>query len=156
MEEKLKLGFTGEYEHNLDDKGRVSLPTKIRKYIEDHTTVAEAAGRVVLSKSSNRDCLELFMVEDWNRMVSSHIQGMSIKNNTVEDPVMDTGRNTDIVAIDKAGRIMINAKLQELASMEKGVVFVGAIDRVQVWAGSKLKEYDKGRKKWSSKQKQKK
>jgi MraZ protein len=141
----LKTGFTGEYEHNLDDKSRVSLPSKIKKYIEGIAESEETAGRVVLTKSATRKCLELFTLDDWQRMVASYNQGMSLKENKVEDSIVDVGRRTDTVTMDKAGRIMINSKLKEFAEIKKQVVFVGAIDRVLIWGAEKLEEYDKGR-----------
>jgi MraZ protein len=141
----IKTGFTGEYEHNLDEKGRVSLPAKIKKYIEEAADGEELAGKIVLTKSTTRKCLEAFMVDDWQRMVASYNQNMNLKENKVDDSIVDVGRNTDTVTLDKAGRIMINGKLKEFAEIKKKVVFIGAIDRVLIWSSELLAEYDKGR-----------
>jgi MraZ protein len=141
----IKTGFTGEYEHNLDEKGRVSLPAKIKKYIEEAADGEELAGKIVLTKSTTRKCLEAFMADDWQRMVASYNQNMNLKENKVDDSIVDVGRNTDTVTLDKAGRIMINGKLKEFAEIKKKVVFIGAIDRILIWSSEKLAEYDKGR-----------
>jgi DNA-binding transcriptional regulator/RsmH inhibitor MraZ len=78
-------------------------------------------------------------------MVASYNQNMNLKENKVDDSIVDVGRNTDTVTLDKAGRIMINGKLKEFAEIKKKVVFIGAIDRILIWSSEKLAEYDKGR-----------
>ncbi len=144
-EEVVKTGFTGEYVHKIDDKDRISIPAKIKKYIEDASDGEETASKVVITKSTTHKRLEMFMLDDWQRMVASYSQNMSLKDNRVDDSIAEVGRKTDIVGIDKAGRIIVNQKLKEFAGIKKKVVFVGAIDRVLIWSAEKLEEYDKGR-----------
>lgn len=141
----VKTGFTGEYVHKIDDKDRISIPAKIKKYIEEASDSEEAAAKVVITKSTTHKRLELFMLDDWQRMVASYSQNMSLKDNRVDDSIAEVGRKTDIVSMDKAGRVIINQKLKEFAGIKKKVVFVGAIDRVLIWSEEKLEEYDKGR-----------
>jgi MraZ protein len=141
----IKTGFTGQYEHNLDDKGRVSLPAKFKKYIEQVVSVPENAGQLVLTKGS-RECIEIFTAEDWEKMVEGFSQNTSLKGGNNPDEIREKARLTDQVSLDKSGRIMINANLKSFAGIKKKVVFLGVIDRIEVWAADKLAEYDNGRK----------
>lgn len=140
----IKTGFTGQYEHSLDDKGRVSLPAKIKKYIEHIASGPEYAGQVVLSRGS-RECIEIFTTEAWEKMVEQFNQTTSFKGGNNPDEIRDRARFSDTVALDKSGRISINGNLKAFAGIKKKVVFIGAIDRVEIWAAEKLAEYDNGR-----------
>ena len=140
----LKTGFTGQFEHNLDDKGRVSLPAKFKKYIEQIVSDPENAGQLVLSKGSH-DCIEAYTADDWEKMVEGFNQNTSLKGGNNPDEIRDKARFTDTVTLDKSGRIMINANLKAIAGIKKKVVFLGVIDRIEIWAAEKLAEYDNGR-----------
>ncbi|HRU39169.1 MAG TPA: division/cell wall cluster transcriptional repressor MraZ [Candidatus Goldiibacteriota bacterium] len=140
----IRTGFTGQYEHSLDDKGRVSLPSKYKKYIEQITANPENAGQLVLT-TGKHECIEIFTGEDWERMVESFNRTASLKDGNNPDDIRDKSRMTDPVSLDKSGRITINANLKKYAGIKKKVVFVGVIDRIEIWDPQKLEEYYKGR-----------
>jgi MraZ protein len=134
----IKTGFVGNFRHNLDMKNRVSLPAKIKKYIEEVAESPEYSSRIMLAKG--RDCIEGFMVADWQRMVEQVQQNMSFKRNAGDEELEEIAMTADQVQIDKSGRIMINAELKKCAEIGKNVVFVGAIDRFRIWSAEKFDE----------------
>jgi len=140
----IKTGFVGQYEHRLDDKNRVSLPAKHKKYIEMISSDPENAGEVMLRMGSH-DCIEIFPIETWNKMVETFTQNTTFNGGNSPDEVRAKSRLSDQVSIDKSGRIMINSNLKAEAGINKKVVFLGVIDRIEIWAAEKLAEYDKGR-----------
>ncbi len=134
----IKTGFVGNFRHNLDVKNRVSLPAKIKKYIEEVAESPEYSSRIMLAKGG--DCIEGFMVADWQRMVEQVQQNMSFKRNAGDEELEEIAMTADQVQIDKSGRIMINAELKKCAEIGKNVVFVGAIDRFRIWSAEKFDE----------------
>ncbi len=123
--------FLGEYDHALDDRGRVTLPRKIRQEIEDR--------EVVLAKGFD-PCMFGFDKGSWEREAAKHL----------EAPVTDEkARNVrrylfagaQKVEVDKLGRILLPAQLKEYASIAREVVIIGAGDHFEIWDQAKWKEH---------------
>lgn len=115
--------FLGEYVHSLDERGRVTLPRKIRQELED--------GEIVLSRGFET-CVFGFAKESWEKEATKQL----------EAPVTDsTGRKirrylfsaAQKVEIDKLGRILMPAQLKEYASISHEVVIIGAGDHFEIW-----------------------
>ena len=140
----IRTGFVGKYQHNLDDKNRVSLPAKIKKYIEEVASSPEFGERIMLTKGKD-GCIDGFMVSDWQMMVEKVQVNMSFKRNPDDEDLEEIAMNADQVTIDKSGRIMINADLKKYAELNKSAVFVGGIDRFRIWNPDKLAEKYNGR-----------
>ncbi|MCE5300833.1 MAG: hypothetical protein LLG37_08200 [Spirochaetia bacterium] len=144
----LKTGFVGTYQHNLDAKNRVSMPAKIKKYIEEMEQDPERGSSIILIKSHDRsgnECLEGFMVSDWERMVGKVQQEMNFVRKEEDMDLDEVAEKADTVQIDNSGRIMINPMLKAHAKISRGVVFTGSIDRFRVWSAEKYAEKNNGR-----------
>jgi len=123
--------FLGEYDHALDDRGRVTLPRKIRQEIEER--------EVVLSRGFD-ECIFGFDKGSWERESAKHL----------EAPVTDTKARelrrylfaaAEKVEIDKLGRILLPALLKEYASIVRDVVVIGAGDHFEIWDRAKWKAH---------------
>ena len=115
--------FLGEYDHALDDRGRVTLPRKVRADIDER--------EVVLSRGFDT-CIFGFDKGSWEREAAKHI----------DTPVTDSkGRQVrrylfagaQKVEIDKLGRILLPAQLKEYAHVSREVVIIGAGDHFEIW-----------------------
>jgi MraZ protein len=137
----IKTGFIGEYDHTLDQKGRVSVPSKFKKYIEEITTDPDAKAEIILLKGDNK-CIIGFPAQDWERMILEHRQGTTLKNIAEGSDLMDISRRAAEASIDKSGRIVIPPALKEFAGIKKAVTFIGVIDRFQIWDKEELKRFD--------------
>ncbi len=135
----IRTGFVGSYHHNLDVKNRVSLPAKIKKYIEAMASTPEHASMIMLTKGKD-ECIEGFMVEDWERMVNQVVQNMSFKRTPEAEELEEVAQGADQITIDKSSRIMLNADLKKYAGIEKNVVFIGSIDRFKIISAEKYAE----------------
>lgn len=116
-------GFIGRYEHQMDDKGRVSLPSAFRR---------EADGGAFVLLQWEEPYLTLFPHAVWSE----------IQQRLVEFRKTDPGAWHHVrrilsgaveVSPDKQGRILIPSWLQEAASLDGAVVLSGNIDRVELW-----------------------
>ncbi|HDQ25921.1 MAG TPA: hypothetical protein ENN43_04160 [bacterium] len=143
----LRTGFIGEYEHSLDDKDRVSIPSKYKKYVEDIADKPEARELLILAKAPGKKrCIEAIPVQDWERLAEDYRKSVTLKDETGEadDKIWQKSRRAFEAVIDRTGRIRIPSKLKEYAGIGKKVIFIGAIDRFQIWGEAELKKFDSG------------
>lgn len=116
-------GYLGQYEFQLDDKGRVSLPSAFRKG-------AEEASFVLLQYE--RPYLTLFPQETWQ-----DVQGRLMEYRKAGPEAASHVRRIAAGAVevtpDRQGRILIPARLQELGSLNGGVLLLGNFNRIELW-----------------------
>ena len=117
----------GEYQHNIDAKGRMIMPAKLREQLGD---------TFVMTKGLD-GCLFVLPTPEWVKL-----------DNELRDKPISTSRKikrffyaskTDC-EIDNNGRILIPGPLREFAQIEKEVVVVGVSTRVEIWSKEKWNE----------------
>ena len=116
--------FTGSVEHNLDDKGRLVVPSRFRERLGAgfFLTIGEPDG-----------CLALYPAATWND-VCAKIEVAPKKDEKFRSFVRHLFAHTDEVSCDAQGRVMIPAALRAWAEIDKDVVSIGSLTRVEVWA----------------------
>ena len=119
--------FKGEYEHAMDAKGRVAFPAKLRKYINP-----AVQDRFIIMKGFDQ-CLYLYPEDKWleveeklNQISSFSTEGRMVKRHLL--------RNADDIVLDNQNRITLTPKMIELAGIDTKVTFIGAGDRIELWA----------------------
>lgn len=116
-------GFLGRYEHQMDEKGRVSLPSAFRRAAE--------GDRFVLLQWE-RPYLTLLPPELW-----AEVQARLIEFRKSEPAAWHHVREIVATAVevspDKQGRILVPSWLQEAAMLEGTVLLQGNIDRIELW-----------------------
>ncbi len=123
--------FLGEYDHVLDDRGRVTLPRKIRQELVENV--------VILARGFDQ-CIFGFDLGSWEKEAEKHL----------ETPVTE-GKARQLrrylfaaaqkVEIDKLGRILLPAQLKEYAAVKDNVVIIGAGDHFEIWEYTAWKAY---------------
>jgi MraZ protein len=127
-------GFTtmliGQYAHTIDDKKRVSLPSKFRK---------ELGGKVVLTHGLD-NCLFVYPIKEWLK-VSEKLAELSMGQ-------ADTrGFNRFMLAgaveadVDALGRILVPDFLKDFAGLKSKVVIIGVHTRIEIWNEKVWGEY---------------
>lgn len=126
-------GFLGEYEVRLDAKGRFLLPSGFKKQIP------EEAAPFVLNRGFEK-CLSLYTNESWAPLFSKLSQ-----LNDFDPEVRKFKRyflnGATPVELDTAGRILIPKNLMEYAGLEKDIVLVSAIDKIEIWDKTKYQQF---------------
>ena len=115
--------FKGQYKHNLDDKGRLVLPTKFRPELVD--------GAVITIGSEG--CLTIYTAEGWKQCVDS-LLSKPMTNVAVRRTMRSLTGNACDIDLDKSGRINIPDYLLERAHITKDVTIVGLGSVIEVWA----------------------
>lgn len=115
--------FLGSFVHQLDDKGRVSLPAPFRKEAADLRFVLIQAYPPALSlyPQSSWAEVEQRLKEIVRHQPESRLWVLSVMANAVE------------LTADSQGRILIPTRLQEAAGLDGQVQMIGAIDRIELW-----------------------
>jgi len=115
--------LVGEYEHTIDDKNRLTLPSKFRQ------TFAEG---IVVTRGMD-GCLFAYTREDWDRLVQSRLATL--------DPLSQEGRRMQRfffagaaeTELDKQGRVGLPGALLQHAKLERDVVVAGVHDHLEIW-----------------------
>ena len=114
--------FIGEYRHNIDAKGRLSIPAKMR---------LECGEKVYVTRG-NEGCLAVYTVEGWQTYYQSLMQLPKTKKKTRVFIRLVTSRATEC-EFDKLGRINIPQVLRNEGQLQKECVIVGAGDHIELW-----------------------
>ena len=116
-------GFVGQYEHHMDEKGRVSLPSAFRREAD--------SDRFVLLQWEP-DYLTLFTASKWVD-VQQRLLDFRRGDPDAWNQVRLIVSGAVEVAPDKQGRILVPAALQAAAGLSGSVLLSGNIDRVELW-----------------------
>lgn len=114
--------FLGEFEHTLDDRGRITLPAKFR---------AELARGVVITRGLDR-CLFLFPMEEWAPL-AERVSALPLGRPNARSLRRLLFSGASNVIPDRQGRILIPAYLREYANINGQVVIAGLNTYVEVW-----------------------
>ncbi len=114
--------FIGEYNHSLDDKGRIAIPAKFR--------VALKTGAVVTKGLDN--CLFLYTKKEWSKIAEKMA---SLPFNKANDRALARHflAGAMDVEFDKQGRTMLPEYLRSFAGLAKKVVIAGLYNRLEIW-----------------------
>jgi MraZ protein len=123
-------GFVGQYEHQMDAKGRVSLPSAFRRQAE--------GDRFVLLQWESA-YLTLFPEEKW-REVQDRLLEYRRSDPGAWHHVRMIISNAVEVATDKQGRILVPSALQDAAKLSGTVLLSGNLDRVEIWDPATYRE----------------
>ncbi|RIK43139.1 MAG: division/cell wall cluster transcriptional repressor MraZ [Chloroflexi bacterium] len=115
--------FLGEFTHNLDSKGRLTIPARYRTALE--------AGLVVTRHPTDR-CLMLFPMSEWEKVAEK------VNNLPLADPRVSLLRRVLFSAAedllpDRQGRILISQRLREHARIADEILIVGMSKFIELW-----------------------
>jgi MraZ protein len=131
--------FIGEYNHNLDDKGRVAVPAKFRATLK--------GGAVVTRGLDN--CLFLYTKKEWQELAGKLAKLPISKSNTRAFARLMLAGAMD-VDFDNQGRIMLPEYLRKFAGLKKNLIIAGLYDRLEIWDEAAWNKYKKGTEKKST------
>jgi len=131
--------FIGEYNHNLDDKGRVAVPAKFRALLK--------GGAVVTRGLDN--CLFLYTKKEWQELAMKLAKLPISQANTRAFARLMLAGAMD-VDFDNQGRIMLPEYLRKFAGLKKNLIIAGLYDRLEIWDEVAWNKYKKGTEKKST------
>lgn len=114
--------FVGEFEHSLDDKGRLTIPQAFREQL---------SGKLFITRGLDK-CLFVLRSSEFDAL-RAKIQSMPISQSQgrLFSRMIGSGAECEL---DKQGRILVPAGLREYAALNGNAVIVGVFTRVEVWS----------------------
>lgn len=114
--------FIGEYNHNMDDRGRLSIPSNFKE---------ELGEKIVIAKGLE-SCLYVYKLSEWDKLVEK-ISNLSFtkKSNREFSRMFLSGAYVN--DIDIKGRVNIDKKLIDYAKLSKECTVIGSGNRIEIW-----------------------
>jgi len=121
----------GKYNNSIDSKNRMTVPSKYRD---------ELGYSCVLTKGNDK-CLYIYPMTEWEK-VRNKLSSLPTSNKSVRAYVRRVYANAVECEIDKQGRITIPPELREFAGIEKDLVTMGVMNRIEIWSRSEWEMFD--------------
>ena len=115
--------FMGEYNHTIDAKGRLIVPSKFREQLGNEFVVTKGLD----------GCLFVYSNEEWHRIEES-LREKPLTSKDARKFMRFFFAGAASCEVDKQGRILLPANLREYAGIEKDVISVGVYSRVEIWS----------------------
>lgn len=122
--------FIGEYEHNVDAKGRVIMPSKLREDIGD---------TFIITKGLD-GCLFAYSQTEWTNF-EEKLKALPLAQKNARNFVRFFLSGAVECEIDKQGRFLIPSNLREHALLDKEIVIIGVGTRIEIWNRETWKDY---------------
>ncbi len=130
----IMIGFIGEFESTLDAKGRFLLPSAVKKQLPEG-----GSEHFVVNRGFEK-CLSLYPMKSW-KPIFSEISDL----NDFEPNVRQFRRyflnGATQVELDSANRLLIPKNLMEYAGLEKDIVLVSAVNKIEIWDKNKYQQF---------------
>jgi MraZ protein len=128
------ISFLGEYESTIDAKGRFLLPAGFKKQLPK-----DDAMQFVINRGFEK-CLTLYPLQSWKPIFFeiSQLNDFDPKVREFRRYFLNGATN---IEVDSAGRILLPKNLMDHASLEKDIVLVSALNKIEIWDKNKYQQF---------------
>ena len=121
--------FRGSFEHTLDGKGRLSIPSKFRDIL-----LGKGDERIIMTNFvfDGSRCLDVYPIDEWLRLEEEIGKRPKFDRRMVMFQNFYLGGACECL-LDKQGRILIPTSLRKYADLKRDVVLVSALEKFRVW-----------------------
>ena len=119
--------LTGQYAHNLDNKGRVNFPARLRE---------ELGERFIITRGLD-NCLFVYSVQEW-QILADKLHQLPVSKSAPLSRFFFAGAAE--VEPDKQGRVLLPAHLREYAGLDKDIIIAGVSNRAEIWDSVRWEE----------------
>jgi MraZ protein len=131
--------FYGEYEHTIDKKGRLIIPSRFRESFKEYDVE-----KLYITRGLDK-CLFVFTESEWKSQESKFKSVSFTKSESRKfNRIYFAGASQ--IECDKQGRILIPKYLKEYAGIKRDVMIVGVSNRIEVWSRDAWQHYYNGAK----------
>ena len=128
--------FKGSYDYSVDNKGRINIPARLRKYISP-----EANDTFVVTRGYEQ-CLYVYPLDEWNK-VEENIRQLSSTNPKHRFFMRTLLERATESQLDGQFRITIPKELLQFAGIENEVLIIGVLEHIEIWNPLTYDEYQK-------------
>lgn len=123
--------FIGEYQHAIDKKNRIVIPSKLREQI----------GSTFIITKGLDGCLYAYPMDEW-KLLEEKLKRLPLTSRDARAFVRFFFSGANEVIMDKQGRVLIPQNLIEYAHINKEIVSIGVDTRIEIWSKEKWDEYN--------------
>lgn len=120
----------GEYHHNIDDKGRLTIPSKFRDDLGEKFVITRGL----------ENCLFAYSLEDFQKIVAE-LQKIPFTKKDARQFMRFFLSGATTVEFDKQGRINISSPLISYAGLKKKCIIIGTGDRLEIWSSDNWNDF---------------
>jgi MraZ protein len=117
--------FTGRFEYSVDDKGRLSIPARLREQIE-----REGQDAAFIVTSIHPDYLSAYATNEFQELIASIRESTDPSSREL---LRRLTSEAETCPLDKQGRVMLPSHLRGLAAITRDVVVLGVAKRIEIW-----------------------
>lgn len=119
----------GEFHHSIDDKGRLTIPSKVRYDLGESFVVTRGLD----------NCLFVYPINEWNEIIRKYKELPNTKDARNFMRFFLSGATS--CEFDKQGRINITTPLIKFAGLEKDCIIIGVNDRLEIWSKDRWENF---------------
>ena len=120
----------GEFHHNIDDKGRLVVPTKFRE---------ELGIEFIITRGIEK-CLYVYSLEEWEKLVSK-LNTLPFTKKVTRTFTRFFYSGATACVFDKSGRMSITSPLVSYAGLDKECIIIGVNDHLEIWDSKAFNEF---------------
>ena len=120
----------GEYQHSIDMKGRLIVPSKFREQLEE--------GFILTRGLDN--CLFGYPLDEWQKL-EEKLKALPVTKRDARAFTRFFFSGASEASLDKQGRVNIPANLREFAKIEKDCMIIGVSSRIEIWSAELWEAY---------------
>ncbi len=128
--------FKGSYAYSVDNKGRINIPARLKKYVSP-----DANDTFVVTRGYEK-CLFVYPLDEWNKLEQS-IRELSTTNPKHRFFMRTLLEKATESQLDGQSRITIPRELLQFAAIENEVLILGVLERIEVWNPTVYQDYQK-------------
>ncbi len=125
--------FRGRYEHSIDDKGRLSIPSRFREALARRR-------QKVLVLTDFDSCVAAYPLDEW-RQLEERIRKQSTLQKDIRAFLRLFYSGATETPVDGQGRILIPPQLRDKAAITREVMIVGVLNKIEIWSKARWEEF---------------
>jgi MraZ protein len=128
--------FKGSYMYAVDEKGRVNLPAKLRKYVNP-----ECSDTFVITRGFEK-CLFVYPIDEWNKLEQNlrNLSSYDPEHRSFIRALLELASESQL---DGQARLSIPQELRDYASIGDQVRIIGTLDKIELWDPTSYDDYKK-------------
>ncbi len=119
--------FIGKFKYSIDSKGRISIPAKLRKYVNP-----EANESFIITRGTEK-CIDIYPLDSWKELYEKKLKRLNTFEPKEARFLRMLLQEASEDSFDTQSRISIPKSLIEYAGIKKEVLILGAMEKIEVW-----------------------
>lgn len=130
FEGRIRPMFMGEYQHSVDEKGRMIIPAKFR----------DTLGTTFVMTRGLDNCLFIYPMDEW-KVLEQKLKSLPLMKSDARAFTRFFFSGATECELDKQGRVNIPGNLRDHAKLDASAVVIGVSNRVEVWSKEIWEQY---------------